>query len=173
MEGIRRGATAARWLVAAALIGCAASCSSSKHDLASLDTKSGEWDATVDRTVRDPARAARVKALGAQLAELQRTMALELAALNVKAEALKADYAATPDQEQELAQAYVAKRRSAFGRYRDLVFEMRREVSAQEWKELSRYADREASCSGRSSHTCCSREAATPRPSTARSPRGT
>jgi hypothetical protein len=137
MAGTRRGAAATRWLLAAALIGCAASCSS-KHDLASLDTKAGEWDATVDRAVRDPARAARVKDLGRQLAEVQRTMAQEVTALNVKAEALNADYAATAEQARDLAGSYAAQRRAAFARYRDFVFEMRGEVTAKEWKELSK-----------------------------------
>ncbi len=130
--------TAARWLVAAALICAAASCSRTKHDLASLDRRAGEWTATVDRTVHDPERAARVKALGAQLGELQRTMARDLAALNEKAATLNADYAATPEQVRELARSYADERRAAFARYRDLVLAMRREVNAAEWKELSR-----------------------------------
>ena len=138
MTRSRHGAVVARCLAAAALLGCAASCSSSRHDLASLDRKAGEWGATVDRAVRDPERAARVKTLGAELGQLQRTMAQEVAALDEKAEALNADYAATPEQARDLARGYADQRRSAFGRYRDLVLAMRREVTPAEWKELSR-----------------------------------
>ncbi len=79
-----------------------------------------------------------MKALGAQLADLQRTMDREVSALNERAAALNADYAATPDQAKELARSYADQRRTAFARYRDLVFAMRREVTAAEWKEISK-----------------------------------
>jgi hypothetical protein len=92
----------------------------------------------VDRTIPDAARAAKVKALGQQLAELQRSMDSEFAELDQRAVALNARYDTPPEEARALVREYADRRRVAFARYRDLVLAMRAEVSAAEWKKLSK-----------------------------------
>jgi hypothetical protein len=121
------------------LLACAlAACSSSSKRHSALSVTSADWDATVERSVPDPARAARVKQLGQELVALQNAMAADFAALNEQAVALNADYQATAEDATTLSHAYQAQRRIAFARYRDLVFAMRAEVSASEWKALTK-----------------------------------
>ena len=59
-----------------------------------------------------------------------------MAGLNEKAVALNANYESTREEERELMAAFFEKRNSALAQYRDIIFAMRREVSAEEWKAL-------------------------------------
>jgi hypothetical protein len=135
---VRGSTTRAARILAVLLAGALAACSSSPGRFSALNEASADWDAAVDRSVPDPARAARVKQLGRELVALQQTMAAELSALNEQAVALNADYQATAEDASRLSHAYQARRRDAFARYRDLVFAMRAEVSASEWKALTK-----------------------------------
>jgi hypothetical protein len=123
----------------AALLACAlAACSSSTTKFSTFGESTADWDAAVERSVPDPARAANLKRLGRELVALQQTMAADFAALDEQAVALNADYQATAEDASRLSHAYQARRRDAFARYRDLVFAMRAEVSASEWKALTK-----------------------------------
>jgi hypothetical protein len=134
----RAGARASRWLAPGLALACLVACSSQPKKLASLDQAGKEWSAAVDRAVHDPARAARLKALGQRLAEVQRSMADDLAALDAQGVALNSSYGSTAEDAHRVSRAYEAQRRRSFATYRDLVLAMRAEASQAEWKELTR-----------------------------------
>lgn len=124
--------------LAACMAATLAACSSPAKRTASPGVSTAEWSTTVDRTIPDAARAAKVKALGQQLAELQRSMESEFAELDQRAVALNARYDTTPEEARAFVREFADRRRVAFARYRDLVLAMRAEVSAAEWKKLSK-----------------------------------
>jgi hypothetical protein len=132
----KRWAGAASEVLALLVVGCLSSCTSSSKGVSSLQVSAADWNATVDRTIPDASRAARVKELGRQLAELQKSMAHELVARNQEAVALSEDYAPNMEEARQLARNFRELRRRAFAQYRDIVFAMREEVSAPEWKAL-------------------------------------
>jgi hypothetical protein len=126
----------ARTALVTLLAATLAACTSSSRKFSTFGEASSEWDAAVDRSIQEPARAARVKQLGRELVALQRDMAAELATLDEQAAALNARHDSTAEDAAKLGRAYQEQRRVSFARYRDLVFAIRGEVSAAEWKAL-------------------------------------
>jgi hypothetical protein len=97
-----------------------------------------QWNADVDKHISDAQRAGRVKQLGLQLIELQDSLASDIAGLNEKAVELNANYSATKEETRQLVAVFFEKRNAALAQYRDVVIAIRREVSAEEWKALTR-----------------------------------
>jgi hypothetical protein len=58
--------------------------------------------------------------------------------LNEQAVELNANYSATKEEGRQLVAVFFEKRNAALVQYRDVVIAMRREVSAEEWKTLTR-----------------------------------
>jgi hypothetical protein len=97
-----------------------------------------QWNAAVDKYIPDTQRAGKVKQLGLQLIELQDSLSSDIAVLNGKAVDLNENYGSTPEAARQLLAVFFEKRNAALAQYRDVVFAMRREVSAEEWKALIR-----------------------------------
>jgi hypothetical protein len=133
-----RSRTAAGWLAIALATGFLVSCTSTPATVPTLSETAPQWNATVDRHIADAERAGRLKQLGQQLVDLQDLLAQEVAGLNEQAVALNANYDATRDDARQLLADFMRKRNAALARYRDVIFAMRAEVSAQEWKALTR-----------------------------------
>jgi predicted nucleic acid-binding Zn-ribbon protein len=95
-----------------------------------------QWNATVDKHIPDAQRAGKLKQLGQQLVELQNSMSRDIAGLHEKTGALNENHESTREEARQLATGFFEKRNSALAQYRDILFAMRREVSAEEWKAL-------------------------------------
>jgi len=120
-------------------VGFLVSCASSPKMVPTLsDETASQWNATVDKHIPDAQRAGNLKQFGQQLFELQDLLSRDIADLNEKAVALNANYGSTREEAQLLSAAYTEKRNAALAQYRDVIFAMRREVSAEEWKALTR-----------------------------------
>ena len=124
------------WIAIALAIGFIGSCAPSHTPLLPYDEAASQWDATVDKHVADPQRAGMLKKLGRQLDELQASLSADIAELNRKAVALNANYESTKDDARKLVAGFMQKRNAALAQYRDIIFAMRREVGAEEWKAL-------------------------------------
>jgi hypothetical protein len=120
-------------LLAAALLVTACS-----HPKPVADDSPSQWDTAVEKHVHDAARAARLKTLGHELIALQRSLAGENATFEQQVLALYTDYDATAEQQKRLVDDWVQRRTPALARYRDLLFAMRGEATAEEWKALAR-----------------------------------
>ena len=114
------------------------SCSSSPKNLELTDETTQEWNATVDKTITEPERAAKLKQLGQQMIDVSRSIQQDIETFNQKAMALNENYDATHDELQQLIDAFSAQRNPKFAEYRDIIFAMRSEVSAEEWKALTK-----------------------------------
>jgi hypothetical protein len=113
------------------------SCSSSPKKTELTDETIQEWNATVEKTIAEPGRAAKLKQLGQQLIDVSTSIQQDVDAFNQKAMALNENYDATHEQLQQLVDEFSAKRNPKFAEYRDLIFAMRNEVSVEEWKALT------------------------------------
>jgi hypothetical protein len=128
-----------RWLAWIAVLlaaGCLGSCASSPQKGLPLTEAASQWNATVEKHIPDAQRAHNLKQLGQQLAELQNSISREIAGMNEKAVALNENYESTREEARQVLAAFFEKRNSALTQYRDIIFAMRREVSAEEWKTL-------------------------------------
>jgi hypothetical protein len=128
-----------RWLAWIAVLlaaGCFGSCASSPEKGLPLTEAASQWNATVEKHIPDAQRAGKLKQLGQQLVELQNSISRDVAGLNEKAVALNANYESTREEARQLVAAFFEKRNSALAQCRDIIFAMRREVSAGEWKAL-------------------------------------
>ena len=114
------------------------SCASAPRMVPTIRETASQWNADVDKQIQDAQRAGRLKQLGLQLIELQDSLSSDIAVLNEQAVALNANYGATRDEARQLVAGFFEKRTAALAQYRDVVFAMRREVSAEEWKALTR-----------------------------------
>ena len=112
------------------------SCASSPEKGMPLPEAASHWNAAVEKHIPDAQRASRLKQLGQQLAELQNSISRDIAGLNEKAVALNENYESTREEARQVLAAFFEKRNSALTQYRDIIFAMRREVSAEEWKTL-------------------------------------
>lgn len=131
-----RTGSAAPAVLALLMLGLLAACSQPKGEVTSLASAQAAWDATVERAVPDPTRAARAKALGREMAAVQQAMAQDLAALNAQAITLNSDPRTTAEEIRRVSLAFAEQRQRAYAQYRDLVFALRAEVSEAEWKVL-------------------------------------
>jgi hypothetical protein len=120
-------------------IGFLVSCASSPEKVPTLSDKTAsQWNATVEKHIPDVQRAGNLKQLGQKLAVLQESLSGDVTELSEKAVALNANYDATKEEARQLVTDFAAKRNAALEQYRDIIFSMRREVSADEWKALTR-----------------------------------
>jgi hypothetical protein len=120
-------------LVAALFI----SCSSSPKKVELTDETTQEWNATVDQTIKEPERAAKLKQLGQQLIDVSASIQQDVEIFNQQAMTLHENYDATHEELQKLVDEFSAKRNPKFAEYRDIIFAMRSEASADEWKALT------------------------------------
>ena len=114
------------------------SCASATRMVPTIRETASQWNADVDKHIPDAQRAGRVKQLGLQLIELQDSLSSDIAVLNEQAVELNSNYGSTREEARQLLAAFFEKRTAALAQYRDVVFAMRREVSAGEWKALTR-----------------------------------
>jgi DNA anti-recombination protein RmuC len=112
------------------------SCSSTPAKVELSEETVAEWNAAVDKTIQDPQRAAKLKDLGKQLIDVSEATEQDIEALNRQMMALNEDYNATQAEMQELIGDFQETRNARFAQYRDIIFAMRSEVSADEWKHL-------------------------------------
>ena len=124
------------WPALAVILWLMAACSSSHTPLVPYDEASSHWDAIVDEHITDAQRAETLKRLGRQLNRLQAGLKTEVEALNKELIALNVDYASTRDDLQQAVAAFTEKRHAVLTEYRDIIFSMRRKVSAEEWDVL-------------------------------------
>ena len=126
------------WLIVMALgIWLAMSCATQKAPLMPNEGTLSQWDATVEKHIPDAKRAANLKRLGRQLADLADAITNDIDTLNEKAKALNEKYDATAEEARQLVVEYTKMRNPAFEQYRNIIFAMRGEVSAEEWKALT------------------------------------
>ena len=115
------------------------SCSSTPNTgLFETDEAAKDWNATVDKTIKEPERAAEIKRLGQELIDVSGSIQQDIADFNKKAMALNENYDATHEELQQLIDDLVEKRNPKYAKYRDLIFAMRSEVSADEWEALNK-----------------------------------
>jgi len=124
------------WIAVWLAAGCLVSCAASPEKGLPLTEAASQWDAAVDQHIPDAERARKLKQLGRQLVELQNSISAETAGMNEKAVALNENYESTREEMRQVLAAFFETRNSALTQYRDIIFAMRREVSAEEWKTL-------------------------------------
>ena len=78
-----------------------------------------------------------MKQYGQQLFDLKKSLSQEIAALDEKSIELNSNYASTRDEARQMVADFMQKRDAALAQYRDIIFAMRREVTAAEWKTLN------------------------------------
>jgi len=140
MNTLPRYRTAAGWLVIVLAFGFAMSCASSPDLLPTLtptDETTAKWNAAVKKYVQDPQRASKMMQYGQQLFDLQKSLSRDIAVLNEQGLDLNANYGATREEARLLLANFTQKRNVALAQYRDLIFAMRREVTAAEWNALN------------------------------------
>ena len=125
-------------MAAVLAVGVLLSCVSATRMVPTIRETASQWNADVDKHIPDAQRAGRLKQLGLQLIELQDSLSSDIAVLNEQAVELNANYGATKEETRKLVACFFEKRNAALAQYRDVVFAMRREVSAEEWKALTR-----------------------------------
>jgi predicted nucleic acid-binding Zn-ribbon protein len=114
------------------------SCSSSPKKVGLNDETTQEWNAAVDKTIKDPQRAEKLKQLGQQLIDVSTSIQQDIETLNQQMMALNEKYDASHEELQQLVDGFSARRNPKFAEYRDIIFTMRSEVSAEEWQALTR-----------------------------------
>lgn len=136
MQRMRGHQKAMALTMVATVIGFVVSCASSLPSMLPYDEAASQWDATVDEHIHDEKRADKLKQLGRQLDELQKSLSADIAGLEEKFTELNANYASTEDEMRQLVNSFEPKRKAALAQYRDIIFAMRQEVSAEEWKSM-------------------------------------
>jgi len=124
-------------LLIAPAIWLIASCSSTPEKFSLSHYTADEWTALVNKTIPEQERAAKVKQLGLQLIELANSTTQDVEELSAKATMLNENYKATKEETQRLFSEFSETRKAAFAEYRDIIFAMRKEVSAEEWEKLT------------------------------------
>ncbi len=97
-----------------------------------------DWSLRIHRAIADQPRAERVTALAWQLVDGQQSLSRELNATAERMAALNADHAATKDAYLSLYNDFASRQRAAQLQLKDQILAMRREVSADEWKSITR-----------------------------------
>ncbi len=113
------------------------SCSSAPKQILLTEETTQHWNATVEKTIAEPQRAAKLKQLGQQLIDVSSSIQQDVEAFNQQAMALHESYDATHEELQHLIDELSKKRNPKYAEYRDIIFAMRSEVSADEWKALT------------------------------------
>ena len=113
------------------------SCSSSPKKVELTEETTQHWNAQVEETIKGQERAAKLKQLGQQLIDVSSSIQQDVEAFNQKAMALNENYDATHEELQQMIDDFSAQRNPKFAEYRDIIFAMRSEVDADEWKALT------------------------------------
>lgn len=113
-----------------------ASCSTAPKKVELTDETVAHWNATVEKTIKEPERATKIIELGQQLIDVSNSIQQDVEAFNQKGMELNENYDATKKDFQQIINEFVEKRNPKFEQYRDIIFAMRSEVSAEEWKHL-------------------------------------
>jgi hypothetical protein len=113
------------------------SCSSTPKTVELTKETTQDWNAAVEQTIAEPERAAKLKLLGRQLIDVSRSIQQDVEAFNQHAMALNEKYDASHEELQQLIDEFSAQRNPKFAEYRDIIFAMRSEVSAEEWMVLT------------------------------------
>jgi hypothetical protein len=125
-------------LGAGLLAGILAGCSASRDAPSPTGRSADNWADLVDRNIADPDRARRLRALGERLGVLREAYVREAGMLDAKALALNSDYDATREEADLVMAQFASRRQAVLAEYRDVIFAMRRETSAAEWRALTR-----------------------------------
>jgi DNA anti-recombination protein RmuC len=112
------------------------SCSSSPKKVELTEETTEHWNAQVEETIKEPERAAKLKLLGQQLIDVSSSIQQDIEAANQQVIALNENYDASHEELQKIVSDFSEKRNPKFEEYRDIIFAMRSEVSAEEWKAL-------------------------------------
>ena len=113
------------------------SCSSSPNKVELTEETTEHWNAQVEETIKDPERSAKLKKLGQQLIDVSSAIQQDIETANQQLMALNENYDATHEELQKILGDFSEKRNPKFSEYRDIIFAMRSEVSAEEWKALN------------------------------------
>jgi len=130
--------TAATVLFVMMALSISAACSSQSKRPPPLENIGPRWDEHVAKAIHDPARAQSVRDLGRRLIELQDALTNDMEELNRQAAELNANYEASREEFARLVVAFDAKRAEALQQYREVLFAMRGQTSADEWKLLTK-----------------------------------
>jgi hypothetical protein len=112
-------------------------CSSTSEKFSFSHSTTDEWNALVDKTIPEQDRAARVKKLGLQMIDLTNLMTDEYEKLDASLLKLNENYNTTREDAKKVLGDFLETRKTTFGQYRDVIFAIRSEVSAEEWKKLT------------------------------------
>ena len=113
------------------------SCSSSPKKIELTEETSQHWNAQVEETIKDPQRAEKLKQLGQQLIDVSSAIQQNVEAFNQRTMALHENYDAKHEELQQLMEELSDTQIPKYAEYRDIIFAMRSEVSAEEWKALT------------------------------------
>ena len=107
------------------------SCSSSPNKVELTEETTEHWNAQVEETIKDPERSAKLKQLGQQLIDVSSAIQQDIETTNQQLIALNENYDATHEELQKILGDFSEKRNPKFDEYRDIIFAMRSEVSAE------------------------------------------
>ena len=113
------------------------SCSSTSEQFSFSHDTVDEWNTLVDKTIPEQERALKVKKLGTKMIELANEMTLEYENLDASFVKLNENYNTTREDVNKILGDFLETRKITFYNYRDVIFAMRSEVSAEEWKKLT------------------------------------
>ena len=113
------------------------SCSSSPQKVELTPETTQPWNAQVDETIKDPQRAAKLKQLGQQLIDVSTSIQQNIEVFNQRAMALHEEYDAKHEELQQMIDELMETQKPKYAEYRDVIFAMRSEVSAEEWTALT------------------------------------
>lgn len=114
------------------------SCSSTSTQLSLSHNSADEWIALVEKTIPEQQRVEKVKKLGLEMIDLANTMSKQVEDMSKEATSLNENYETTKEEMQKVLSTSIEVRNATFSKYRDVVFAMRSEVTADEWKELTK-----------------------------------
>ena len=112
------------------------SCSSTPGKVELTTETVAQWNAAVEKTIKEPQRATKLKDLGQQLIDISKSIQQDINTFNQKATLLNENYDTTHEEFQQAVEKFTEQRNPQFAKYRDTIFAMRNEVSAEEWKAL-------------------------------------
>ena len=94
------------------------------------------WDKSVEKNISDKTRADKLNQLGIQLDKLQQALNTDIEQLREDGKSLSSDYLSTQNDLEKLFNDFTVKRTTVLHQYRDIIFSMRAEVTADEWNDL-------------------------------------
>jgi hypothetical protein len=94
------------------------------------------WMDKTNQTITDPARARQIAEMVGRLLDAQEAKAAALQSASDRLAALNTDYHATSGQAMAIYDECEARQREMLTKFKDDVFALRRQLSADEWKKL-------------------------------------